>query len=118
MITRQNIASLYKQFANRPESADMLDMPLLFDATSEHHGVYVDPDTQELVISSIVPSSPFHAIRLDKINAIVPFDEWVAIVLHSSIIFLNKESSKVAIDIKPVTLSFSDRLRGAFSGVI
>lgn len=115
MITRQNISSLYKKYANRPESVDMLDIALLYDAASEFHGVYVDPDTNELVISSIAPDSPFHAIRLDKINAIVELDEWLAIVLHSSIIFLSKDSSKVAVDIKPISTSFTGRLRNAFA---
>lgn len=114
MITKQNITDLYKKFAQRPSSVDHLDMPTLFESASEFHGVYVDPDTNELIINSIDPQSPFHAISLDKINAIVNLDEWVAIVLHSSIIFLNKQNSKVAIDIKPVKMSLTDRIRGAF----
>lgn len=118
MITRTNIASLYKQYANRPESADMLNVALLFDSASENHGVYVDPDTDELIISSISPDSPFHALPMSKINAIVDLDEWIAIVMHSSIIFLSKNSSKVAVDIKPVTASLSDRLRRVFSNAI
>lgn len=90
----------------------MLNMALLFDCATEFHGVYVDPDTNALVISSIDPASPFHSIPLRHIHAIVPFEEWVAIVLHSSIIFLNKKNSKVAVDIKALKPSFMDRLRG------
>lgn len=112
MITREIVNKLYKKYAKAPKSTDMLNMPLLFDCATEFHGVYVDPDTNALVISSIDPASPFHSIPLRHIHAIVPFEEWVAIVLHSSIIFLNKKNSKVAVDIKALKPSFMDRLRG------
>ena len=88
------------------------DMALLFDYATERHGVYIDPDTEELVINSIDTNSPFHSIPVRHIHAIVPFEEWVAIVIHSSVIFLNRNNSKVAVDIKNVKPSFMDRLRG------
>lgn len=112
MITRDIVNNLYKKYNKTPKSADMLNMALLFDYATEHHGVYIDPDTEELVINSIDTNSPFHSIPVRHIHAIVPFEEWVAIVLHSSIIFLNRNNSKVAVDIKNVKPSFMDRLRG------
>lgn len=115
MITRQNIQALYKKYAKRANSIDTLDMELLYDAASENHGVYVDPETDKLVIMSVDADSPFHAIPLSKIHAIVPFEQWIAIVLHSSIIFLNRENSQVAVDIKPVNLGLLDRVRQAVS---
>ena len=114
MITRKNIDEIYSKYSKRPSSPDELNMSLLFDACSEFHGVYIDPDTDELIISSVEPASPFYAIPVSKIHAIVPFEEWVAIVLHSSIIFLNRKSSKVAVDIKPISLGFEERLRNVF----
>lgn len=114
MITRQNIDTIYSKYSKRPSSSDQLDFPLLFDTAAEFHGIYIDPDTNELIISSIQPDSPFHAIPVDKIHAIIPFEEWVAIDLHSSIIFLNRKSSKVAVDIKPLEQSLGGRLRNLF----
>lgn len=114
MITRKNIDEIYTKYSKLPKSTDDLDMGLLFDSASEYHGVYIDPDTNELIISSVEPDSPFHAIPVSKIHAIIPFEEWIAIVLHSSIIFLNRQLSKVAVDIKPISLGFQDRMRNIF----
>lgn len=113
MITKQVIDTLYKKYAKRPKSPDYLDFGLLFDSIAEFHNVSVDMDSDELVINSIEPNSPFHKLPLSKINAIVPFEEWVAIVLHSSIIFLNKKSSKVSVHLKPPKMSILDKIRSA-----
>ncbi len=112
MITRENVNTLYKKYSKKPHSAYELNMALLFDYAAEHHNVFIDPETEELVINSIDPKSPFHRLPLSNIHAIVPFEEWVAIVLHSSIVFLNRLSPKVAVDLRNVQPSFLDRLRG------
>mgnify|MGYP000293687405 CR=1 FL=1 len=117
MITKQVIQALYKKYRKLPESPDYLDMPLLFDYAAEHHNITIDMDgpVDSLIINSIDPSSPFHRIALERIHAIVPFEEWVAIVLHSSIIFLNRKSNKVSIHIRTYKPSMLDRMRGLFS---
>ena len=63
-----------------------------------------------LIIGSIAEDAPFHSIPLRNIIAFVPFEEWVAIVMHSSIIFLNSRSSKVAAHIKPLKESLWDKI--------
>ena len=112
MISRKIIDSLYKHYNKPPKSIDMLNLVLLFDYAAEHHKVYIDPDTEELIIPSVSPESPFHKIAIKRINAIVPFEEWVAIVLPAAIIFLNRKSNEVAVDLKLTGPSFLDRLRG------
>ena len=116
MITKRVIDTLYKKYKKLPESPDCLDMPLLFE-TSAHHNVSIDMEgpVDSLIIRSVNPNSPFHRIPLEKINAIVPFEEWVAIVMHSSIIFLNKKDNRVSVNLKPVGDSFIDRLRQKLS---
>ena len=112
MITRKVIQTLYKKYRMLPESPDCLDMPLLFDYASHHHNITIDMDgpVDALVIRSIDPDSPFHRIPLERIHAIVPFEEWVAIVLHSSIIFLSKRSSKVSVHVRTQPPSLFDRI--------
>ena len=112
MISRKIIDSLYERYNKPPKSIDMLNLVLLFDYAAEHHKVYIDPDTEELIIPSVSPESPFHKIAIKRINAIVPFEEWVAIVLPAAIIFLNRKSNEVAVDLKLTGPSFLDRLRG------
>ena len=115
MITREVIDTLYKKYSKAPSS---LDMPLLFDYAAEHHNITIDMDgpVDFMIINSIDPASPFHKIPLARIHAIVPFEEWIAIVLHSSIIFLSRKSPKSSIHIKPAKLSIIDRARIALEG--
>lgn len=112
MITKEVIKTLYKQYPRRPKSVDSLDMVLLFDTVGAVHDITVDIDTNELVIGSIDSKSLFHRIPLAHIHAFVPFEEWTAIVLHSSIIFLNRKNNKVSVHLKPPTPTISERLRG------
>lgn len=116
MITRKVIQTLYKKYRKLPESPDCLDMPLLFDYASKHHNITVDMDgpVDTLVIRSIDPDSPFHRIPLERIHAIVPFEEWIAIVLHSSIIFLSRRSPRVNVHVKTEKPSIFDRLTDFF----
>lgn len=116
MITRKVIQTLYNKYRKLPASPDCLDMALLFDGASEHHNIAIDMDgaVDTLQIRSIDPSSPFHSIPLNHIHAIVPFEEWIAIVLHSSIIFLNRKSSKVSVHIRTEPPTLMERLRSLF----
>lgn len=112
MITRKVIQALYKKYRKLPESTDCLDIPLLFDAAAKYHKVTIDMDgpVDSIVIGSIDPESLFHRIPLNRVHAIVPFEEWVAIVLHSSIIFLSKRSSKVNVNVRMEKPSLFDRI--------
>ena len=118
MINQKVIDTLYKQYSKAPKSIDGLDMPLLFDAAGAHHDISVDIDDNmnaELVIGSIEDMSPFKRLPMHRIHAIVPFENWVAIVMHSSIIFLNKKNDKVSVHLKPMGDGFMDRLRRSLS---
>lgn len=117
MITRKVIQTLYKKYRKLPESPDCLDMPLLFEYASSHHNIMIDMDgpVDSLIIRSIDPDSPFHRIPLERIHAIVPFEEWVAIVLHSSIIFLNKKSSRVSVHVRTEPPTLIERIKSWFS---
>lgn len=99
MITEKVINQLYKTYNKRPSSPDELDIALLFESLIEHHDIAVD-DEAHLIINSVPASSPFHRIALSRIHAIVEFENKVAIVLHSSIIFLNKNNSGTNVHIR------------------
>ncbi len=114
MITKEIIQTLYKKYHRRAKSIDSLDMATLFDAAGAIHDINVDIEAGKLIIGSIEEKSIFRSIPLGHIHAIVPFEEWVAIVLHSSIIFLNRKDQKVSVHIKPPTVSVADRIKGLF----
>lgn len=113
MIKKDTISSIYKKYKRKPASPDELDIPLLFEEVPEEAGVEIDGEN--LVFNSIDPSSPFHEIPIRNIHAIVNFDEAVAIVLHSSIIFINKDDGSIAVHIKELGLSLLDRVRSLIS---
>ena len=115
MITKEVISAIYKKYPKRAKSIDCLDFAFLFDAAGLMHDINIDMETNKLIIGSIDPKSIFHSIPLNHIHAFVPFDEWVAIVLHSSIIFLNRKSPKSSIHLKPIEAGLTDRLREMFS---
>lgn len=111
MITSKVIDSLYKTYNKRPASADELDIGLLFEYLMEHHEIEIDDDAH-LIINSIPKNSPFHRISLSRIHAIVEFEHKIAIVLHSSIIFLNKSDNKSHVHIRPAKASMLDKIFG------
>ena len=116
MLNKKVIAQLYKQFPKPPKSADELNIGLLFDYCFDNHGIVIDEN--ELFIGSVDPHSPFSCLPLRLIHEIVEFENVVAIVLHSSIIFLNKEDSGVNIHLNlndPKTSVWS-RLVSALKG--
>lgn len=115
MITKEVIQTLYKKYPRRAKSVDELDMAMLFETVGVMHNISVDIETNTLTIGSIEPKSIFHTIPLSHIHAFVPFEEWTAIVLHSSIIFLNRKKPTVQIHLKPIKPTLGSRLKGIFT---
>jgi len=109
MITQAVIDQLYKTYKKTPLKADDLDVDLLFEHLIEHHDIQID-DYANLILGSLPESSPFYKIPLSNIHAIVEFEKKIAVVLHSSIIFLNKFDNRSTVHIKMPKRSILDRL--------
>lgn len=114
MIQKKVIDSIYKKYRRRPQSPDELNIPLLFEKLPEE--AMIEIDENNIIINSIDSSSPFHSIPVSHIHAIIEFDEAVAIVLHSSIIFLSKDDGTAHVHLKEMHPSIIDRIRTAISG--
>lgn len=99
MITRSQIENLYKTNATAP--ADIMDLGIdkLFDETALIHDIMVDPEEGTVSFGSIEEGSPLHTLRLANINGIEVMDGWTAIVMHSSILFLNRTQPVVMVDV-------------------
>jgi hypothetical protein len=109
MITQKVIETLYKRYCKRPKSTDDLNIALLFEGVHPMHDVAIEDEN--VVVNSVEDRSPFHRIPLALIHAIVEFEEYVAIVLHSTVIFLSRIDNiqPVSIHLKPIKLSLKDR---------
>lgn len=114
MITQKTIKSIYRKYRHKPANVDELNIGLLFEKNLEKQDIEIKDGA--VVINSVEPLSPFHEIPLDRIHAIIDFDLHVAIVLHSSIVFLRKDSDKVDIDLKMLKPSLLDYITMGFSG--
>lgn len=114
MITKEVIQAIYKQYPKRAKSVDELDFGLLFDTVGVNHEINVDFNTNRLIIGSLDSRSIFRSIPLPHIHAFVPFEEWTAIVLNASIIFLNRKSTEVSVHLKPQETSMTDKLKAIF----
>lgn len=110
MITKKVIDELYRKYRRRPDSIDSIDIPLLFEHASDNHDLQIDADGN-LIIGSIDERSPFREIALRNVNGITHFDDTLAIVLHSSILFLNKHDQGVNVHIRTEQPSIWERLR-------
>lgn len=110
MIQKKVIDAIYRKYRRRPDSPDELNIPLLFEKLPEEAMVEIDGDN--VVLNTVDPRSPFHRIPVKHIHAIIEFDEAIAIVLHSSIVFLSKDDGSAHVHMKDVGPSLFDRLRG------
>lgn len=112
MINNKTIDTIYKKYSKLPASIDELDIPLLFEAAHNDHNIEIKG--HELVINSLDSWSPFHNIDLHRVNAILDFDKYVAVVMHSSIVFIGKENNEIHIHLKALKPSLTNRVRNLF----
>lgn len=113
MIQKKTIDEIYRRYRRRPESADELNIPLLFEQLPPEAEIEIDGP--ELVIGSVEHSSPFRRIPIGNINAIVEFSEAVAIVMPNSIIFLSKDDGSPYVHLKELRESIFGRIRSAIA---
>lgn len=108
MITNSVIKEIYKRYRKRQKSIDDLEVELLFERLHPSHEIELVGDS--LRVGSVPIESPFRDIALSAICKILDFEKHVAIVMHSSILFLNKEDNGVSVHIKPLKPSIWRRV--------
>ncbi len=100
MINSAVIDTLYKRYRRPPKTFDTLNISILNDTVCELHNISIDETS--IKIGSIDKNSPFSNLLLKHIHGIANFEKYVAIILRSSILFLDKNESNVRIHIKPI----------------
>lgn len=109
MITKEVIKEVYKKYRKKPKSIDLLDVALLFGKVGETHGIEIVDNS--IVINSLDSTSLFHKIALSRVHGIVNFDKTIAIVMHSSMLFLDKDEPKQNVHIKPQPQTFWEKVK-------
>lgn len=97
-VTESVILELYKRFSKRPATLDARNLCLLADFIVEDKGVSLEEDS--LVFTETPPGSPFREIPFENVHGVADLSNLLAIVLHSSIIFLNKKTLQTSVHIK------------------
>lgn len=110
MITKKVIDELYSRYRKPPHGIENLDIGLLFEYASDHHNITID-ENGCLVINSIDSRSPFHKFPLANIHGLTHFEDVVAVVMHSSIIFLNKHDQGVNVHLRLEGPSLWERMK-------
>lgn len=114
MITKKVIETIYKSCPTPPKSVDDLNIELLFEKIENPLAISVDD--KWLILHTVSEASPFHQIALKRIHCIEEFEDEIAIVLHSSIIFLDKKDGKPHVHIKEEKLSMIEKLKFRIKG--
>ena len=87
-------------------------MGLLSDDIINNH--HIEIENNRLKIGSIDSNTPFNTLPLNRVHGIVNFEKYVAIVLHSSIIFLSKKDDESHVHIKMENPTFWQRICSFF----
>lgn len=98
-ISSNLIDSLYKRFSRRPATLDERNLRLLADYIVEDRGVSLCDD--RLVFTEMSSDSPFREILLENIHGVADLGRMLAVVLHSSIIFLDCRTLEAFVHVKP-----------------
>ncbi len=98
-ISSNLIDSLYKRFPRRPATLDERNLRLLADYIVEDRGVSLCDD--RLVFTEMSPDSSFREILLENIHGVADLGHMLAVVLHSSIIFLDCRTFEAFVHLKP-----------------
>ena len=102
MITREVIHEIYRQCSKRPGCVDDIDLALLFDPeVSAYHNIYIDNSAAAIVLADIGADSMMRSIPLTHVFGILPFERWLAIVLGSAILFIDKTSPLISMHLAP-----------------
>lgn len=112
MITQKVIDEIYRTYRRRVSSHEKLNMQYLNEELMKLHEIEIADD--KLIIGSLDVNSPFRRLSLRFIHGIENFENDVAIVLHSSIIFLSKHNAESRVHIKLDKPSFWHRLLRKF----
>lgn len=99
IANRQIIDQLYKRFSKRPATLDERNLSLLADFIVDERGITLDEDS--LVFTEAGPMSPFREIKFDNLHGVADLGGLIAIVMHSSIIFFNKENLSISVHLRP-----------------
>lgn len=98
MITNDTIQRLYTTYATAPELFEERGLTRLMDYAFDTDAIDFDGD--RLVFNTVDAESPLRSVEIERIYGAEEIGEWLAVVLPSSIIFINRRDLSSRIHVK------------------
>lgn len=113
MVKPNRIKHLYRKHPLTDENRQDLELSrLLTDSLSQH---LITIGKENIIINSVEEESPFRELPIKNIAGIEDLDQFTAIILRNSILFLSKFSTDIHVHINVEQPSFWQRLKYYFS---
>lgn len=98
MITNDTIANLYTTFATEPALFEDRGLTRLMDYAFDTEAIDFDGDS--LVFTTMDPDSPLRKVEIERIHGAKEIEDYLAVVLANSIIFLNRRDFSTFVHLK------------------
>lgn len=98
MINSETISTLYNDFATAPRLFEDRGLTRLMDYAFDTDAIDFDGDS--LVFNTIEEDSPLHRVEIERIYGAREIDGYLAVVLPSAIIFLDRRDFSATINLK------------------
>lgn len=98
MINSETISALYSEFATAPELFEDRGLTRLMDYALDTDAIDFDGDA--LVFNTIDDSSPLRRVEIERIHGARELEGYLAVVLPSAIIFIDRRDFSAMIHIK------------------
>lgn len=113
MVKPNKIKHLYRKHPLTDKSRSDLDLsPLLTDSLSQH---LITIGQENIIINSVDEESPFRELPIRNIAGIEDMNQFTAIILRNSILFLDKSTTDIHVHINVEQPSLWQRLKYYFS---
>lgn len=114
MITKKHITELYKKHIINPNKPNRIELEMFGNKCVSQHSITIE--NKNLIINSVDCDSPFHELPLQNIAGIEDLENYIAIILRNSILFLDKNSKNIHVHINIEKPSIWERLKYIFNG--
>ncbi|MFQ7039211.1 MAG: hypothetical protein ACLRRG_00985 [Barnesiella sp.] len=107
-LTKRLINSLYKRYRKPPGNYQELGAEIIFLPYVDLYKISFSGDIMTLACLNC--ENPFYRVRLKNICGIEILEKHIALVMSSSILFLNRENNGISVHIKEESFPFYKRI--------
>lgn len=99
MITDKVIKEIYKSYKKTCKNQQELQLPHFLEILKQHHNL--TENDMEIVVNDLDEFNPFRRFLKRSIHGVLDFDNIIAFVFRSHILFFGKENNQIRVHMKP-----------------